>query len=1193
MVAGRADYGICMAENLLTRKHGGAPLVVLASVFQHSPHVILSRKASGIVAPGNVAKDNPEEIIFTEGAASKSVALKWIIGSVVVFVVFSICYGVVVFYLNRRLKNAVRYRTMGLSRLNETLLRENEERKIIKASLRDSEQRFRNIFDHAAVGMIQISTEGIIIRVNLPFQMITGYGEEELIQKSCDHITHPEDVANGLAHLNRLIEEDTATYTIEKRYVCKDNKIIWVNMTVSMVRDDAGRPDYFIGVVEDISVRKKVESRTKQNEMTDKTLLALDRMVECSASEIMDYALDAGLRITNSHIGYIYFYNEETELLTLYSWSRGIMKECSIMEPQVVYELAKTGLWGEAIRQRKPMITNEYGEDAPYVKGLPEGHVPLTRHMNVPIFNEDRIVALIGMGNKKEPYYDYDIRHLGLLMEGVWRIKTRKDMIDEIRQLNEDLERKVKDRTRKLDDALDSVKKSELKFRTIFDSASDVIFIHDMDGQFIEVNQMALTRLGYDRKDIAVKRPGDIVSRDCLRILFLEMEKLNQQGHVIFEIDLLTKGRDAIPMEINSRLVNYEGTTAVLSVARDIAERKKVEKMLRESEERFRTLFNHTPAAIVVSSYDGRLLAFNDAVTALSGYKRDEVVSLHVTRFYVNLEEREKFMQMLLKDGYVENFEIQMRHKDGRIRNASLNSIPFHYDDENAILSVVEDVTDRRAYEEDLKIAVDVAVEANKAKSEFLANMSHEIRTPLNAVIGLSELLTAIIDDEKPRSYLNSIKTAGSSLLKLINDILDLSKIEAGMMKIQLVTVNPYHLLNEIEQIFALKIKQKGIEFKIDIHEDLPEALIVDETRVRQVLLNLVGNAVKFTEKGFIRVSVDKLFKDRRRSKIDLVIAVQDTGIGIPASEQKIVFESFKQQYGQSDRRYGGTGLGLSISKRLAELMNGEIQVESESGEGSTFTLVLKDIDVSSEKIVMTSVEPFDITTIRFETANVLVVDDVESNRDLLKDVLTESGLTVYTAENGEEAILLAEEVHPAMIIMDIRMPVMDGRHAARELKKRKKTSDIPIMALTASVNSMDSEDRGDDVFDGFLAKPVIMEQLYAELCRTIPHKKVARKKDTVKYPDEPLGGQIHASRLKDTFEKDIAPVLEEMRGAFKIKAVREFADKLIRIGGEYDSPIVSRQGEQLKAMADRFDMEKIYTCIDDVRQLTERILGL
>jgi len=251
------------------------------------------------------------------------------------------------------------------------------------------------------------------------------------------------------------------------------------------------------------------------------------------------------------------------------------------------------------------------------------------------------------------------------------------------------------------------------------------------------------------------------------------------------------------------------------------------------------------------------------------------------------------------------------------------------------------------AREKALKQAKEVAEAANRAKSEFLANMSHEIRTPLNAIIGFSELLSSLITEKKHKSYLSSIQIAGKTLLTLINDILDLSKIEAERLSIQSEPINPILILTELEQIFAVKIAEKRLEFIVDIDKDLPPTLVLDQTRLRQVLFNLLGNAIKFTEQGYIKLSAHKKRSQENDSrKVDLIIAVADTGIGIPEDQQDIIFESFQQQDGQSTRKYGGTGLGLAITKRLVEMMNGQISVRSQEDQGSEFEITLRDVEV-------------------------------------------------------------------------------------------------------------------------------------------------------------------------------------------------------------------------------------------------------
>jgi len=245
--------------------------------------------------------------------------------------------------------------------------------------------------------------------------------------------------------------------------------------------------------------------------------------------------------------------------------------------------------------------------------------------------------------------------------------------------------------------------------------------------------------------------------------------------------------------------------------------------------------------------------------------------------------------------------------------------------------------------QEELRHAKDAAESANRAKSEFLANMSHEIRTPMNAILGFTELLSSSVQDEQQKSWLEAIQSGGKSLMTLMNDILDLSRIEAGKMEIQYKPVNPHTLFEEIRQIFALRISEKNLDFIVEISKDIPESLLLDEVRLRQILFNLIGNAVKFTESGYIKISV----KCKVLSvKCDLTITVEDTGIGIPPESQGKIFEAFRQQDGQSTRKYGGTGLGLAITKRLVEMMNGDIVLKSEPGRGSIFAILLYDIEI-------------------------------------------------------------------------------------------------------------------------------------------------------------------------------------------------------------------------------------------------------
>ncbi len=475
--------------------------------------------------------------------------------------------------------------------------------------------------------------------------------------------------------------------------------------------------------------------------------------------------------------------------------------------------------------------------------------------------------------------------------------------------------------------------------------------------------------------------------------------------------------------------------------------------------------------------------------------------------------------------------------------------------------------------------AVDAAESANRAKSEFLASMSHEIRTPMNAVIGFSELLSSLVTDKKHRSYLDSIQMAGKALLTLINDILDLSKIEAGRLEIQYEAVNPYSLFNELKQIFMVKISEKNLEFMVDIDNELPPALLLDEVRLRQVLLNLIGNAIKFTDTGYIKLSAQKIYKKNDQSQLDFSIAVADTGIGIPAEQQTLIFESFRQQEGQSTRKYGGTGLGLAISKRLVEMMNGQISVKSLVGGGSVFEITLWDVAVSAT-LVEAAEKMFDFNDISFEKARVLVVDDIESNRRLLKAWLPQVNLDVVEAEDGHKALLLVEEYHPDIILMDIRMPVMDGYETIQLLKANPMTFDIPVIALTAFVAPDDKSKIKAHGFDGYLSKPVNMRDLFNELSRYLKHKRAepvtetALKDDTVETPIQENITDLPA--LRQTLEQKMRPLWQEIVEVMEMDAIEDFATLLIDLGEKHQAQHLVHYAKQLREFAQDFEIEGV-----------------
>ena len=492
-----------------------------------------------------------------------------------------------------------------------------------------------------------------------------------------------------------------------------------------------------------------------------------------------------------------------------------------------------------------------------------------------------------------------------------------------------------------------------------------------------------------------------------------------------------------------------------------------------------------------------------------------------------------------------------------------------------------------QALNEELKKAKDVAENISKQKSEFLANMSHEIRTPMNSVIGFTEILDKEITNPVHKEYLNSIKKGGNALLRIINDILDLSKIEAGKLEIRNESLNPTNMFLEIESIFHSKIISKNIAFIVDIDKTIPKYIIMDGVRIRQVLFNLIGNAIKFTQKGHVKLKVENVYKDNIKSKIDLIFSVEDTGIGIDEKNLETIFNAFEQQDNHDVAKYGGTGLGLAICTKLIKMMNGEIKVESQKNKGSTFTVIFRDIPVSSmEDEVVTS--KLKASNIMFEKAVILVVDDVLENRKLVQASLKDYDIDLIMAENGKEAIELLKNINVNLILMDLRMPVMDGYEAATILKNDERLKNIPLIALTASVMGKDLEKVSKYGFDGYLRKPVILDDLIEELAKYLKYQSLhndIKEENNNKIIDlEKL--KVVVNKLENEFKQEWLNIKDG--GDFSL--IEEFAIKLNELALKEEIYLLDDYSKELIKNVESFDIEKVDYLMNTYLELIENL---
>ncbi len=396
---------------------------------------------------------------------------------------------------------------------------------------------------------------------------------------------------------------------------------------------------------------------------------------------------------------------------------------------------------------------------------------------------------------------------------------------------------------------------------------------------------------------------------------------------------------------------------------------------------------------------------------------------------------------------------------------------------------LISDITDRKAVEEELTKARFAAEAASRAKSDFLANMSHEIRTPLNSVIGFSELLAERLDAEVRHDYIEPIQTSSKNLLLLINNILDISKIEAGRFEMNYSEVNLKKIVQEMGSVYKLNTQKKGIDFIVEIDTNIPDKLVFDEVRFRQILMNLIGNAVKFTEIGQIKIEFTGKALGADPRKIDLELSVLDTGIGFPIEFRDRIFEAFFQQDSSQNRRFGGTGLGLAITKHIIDLVHGKISVQSEVGQGSRFMISLPKVEIVRRK--SDAAEDFESLAMQipdFGNRTILLAEDIDLNRKLILKILEPTKVRLLEALNGGQAIELARKFRPDLILMDIQMPEVDGYEATQVILKDTDLSSIPIIALTANAFEQDKIEAMKFGFRAYLTKPVSRSQLFSVL---------------------------------------------------------------------------------------------------------------
>ncbi|MEG4073694.1 PAS domain S-box protein [Microcoleus sp. Pol14C2] len=706
---------------------------------------------------------------------------------------------------------------------------------------------------------------------------------------------------------------------------------------------------------------------------------------------------------------------------------------------------------------------------------------------DIEIFSNNKTVPLQVWGT---PIYDSQ----GNIIYGMCAFQniTKRKLAEKLlRAYNQNLAVQVAQRTADL-------AKAKEKFSKAFRSSPNAITITRIrDGCHLEVNDSFCRMMGYTQEEIIGKTAVELNFWASLkeRDRMIQMLKDKTAIHN-YELRFRNKNGTERTALLSIETINIDGEACFLSISSDITERQKAETALREAEEKYRNIYENALNGIFQTAIDGKYISANPALAQLYGYECPaELIAAQPNfnnQLYVKPNRRDEFAALMTECGILSNFESEIYRKDGSIIWISENCRAVCDEAGNLLYyeGFIKDITDNKQAEIKMQQAKEAAEAANKAKSTFLANMSHELRSPLNAVIGFAQvLIRSQTLSQENQENVGIILRSGEHLLALINQVLDLSKIEAGRTTLNAKSFDLYQLIDDLEDMFALKAEQKGLQLIFDTDAEVPHYICTDEVKLRQVLINLLNNAIKFTSEGRVSVKVKggrrhihKNSTDQLPGRYWLHFEVQDTGAGIAAEEIDQLFEAFVQTKTGKDSQEG-TGLGLAISRQFVQLMGGEITASSDIGKGALFQFdiqvnLVEASDIESKKTQrrVVALEP------NQPSYRLLIVDDKPLNRQLLVKLLSPLGFELREANNGKEAVDIFMEWEPHLIWMDMRMPVMDGYEATKQIKTTTGGQATAIVALTASVLEEERAVILSAGCDDFMRKPFREEDIFVAM---------------------------------------------------------------------------------------------------------------
>ena len=948
--------------------------------------------------------------------------------------------------------------------------------KLVEEHIRKLEQAV----EQSPVSIVIADCAGNIEYVNPKFTRLTGYRFDEVSGRNSRLLKSGETPAEIYRQLWENISAGNEWHgEILNRK--KNGELFWESVCISPIKNAAGEITHYLSVKEDISERKRMEEdlanrvhlswlRAEIGGAFGKSQDLRGILQRCS--ELMVQYLDVAFFR-------IWTLNEAEQMLELQA-SAGLYAHINGPHGRVPVGMFKIGL---IARERLLHFTNDVLNDPRIGDREWARREGMVAFAGYPLIVSDRLVGVMATF-ARTPLAEK------ILME----LDTVAGRIAQC------IESKWSD---------DALKEAKAFFESTLDSIIDIFYAFDVKGRLLIWNKTFSNISGYDDQELSSKQWRDFFSVADIERVAEAIEEIYEAGNAKVEADFISKEGRQILCEFNGSIlkdglgnnIGFSGT------GRDITERKRAEEELRESRQQLLDIIQFYPDATMVIDSGGKVVAWNLAIEQMTGMRGEEMLGKGEYEYAIPFygERRPILIDLVAKpDSAIEKRyqrtgwngstligEVYVENLRGEQRFLLGHAAPL-YGSGSKIIGAIEsirDITERKRMEEDLEKARDAAEEANRLKSEFLANMSHEIRTPMNGVIGMTDLLTDTDLDQEQTEYVKAVKSSAESLLGVINDILDFSKIEEKKLDLELIHFGLRSNLGNILRTLAYRASEKGLELTLRFPSDVPDAVVGDPGRLRQVIVNLVSNAIKFTESGDVAVSVSSERDSEDEATLHFVVA--DTGIGVPEKKLKSIFEPFSQVDASTTRRYGGTGLGLTISARLVEMMGGRIWVESTVGRGSTFHFTVRFGLQKGLPVLMVPEEPGFL-----QELSVLVVDDNATNRGILAQMLKKWRMRPVTAENAVTALRMMAEARRSgdpfrLLLLDVNMPGMNGFELIERINKSEEKSGATIMMLTAVGQRGDAARCRELGISAYLTKPIgqssLLDAILNVLGKTLP----------------------------------------------------------------------------------------------------------